>query len=127
MDIFTMRKKLQGISVYSGFTWKEKSQGISVDSTNDENNCTTKTTLMTVNTCVNVQWGVSNVHVGIRVGDHVVSDCGAGCVPGILESTPGSIDQREILKRSNYIKLSQFKYLNTLLYSIRINFSKQSI
>ena len=42
MDVFTMRKKLQGISVYSGFTWKEKSQGISVNSTNDRNNYTTK-------------------------------------------------------------------------------------
>ena len=42
MDVFTRRKKLQCISVYSVFTWKEKSQGISVDSTNDVNNCTTK-------------------------------------------------------------------------------------
>ena len=42
MDIVTRRKKLQGISVHSVFTWKEKSQGISVDSTNDGNNCTTK-------------------------------------------------------------------------------------
>ena len=42
MDVFRRRKKLQGISVYSVFTWKEKSQGISVDSTNDGNNCTTK-------------------------------------------------------------------------------------
>ena len=42
MDVFIRRKKLQGISVYSVFTWKEKSQGISVDSTNDGNNCTTK-------------------------------------------------------------------------------------
>ena len=42
MDVFIRRKKLQGISVYSVFTWKEKSQGISVDSTNDVNNCTTK-------------------------------------------------------------------------------------
>ena len=42
MDVFTRRKKLQCISVYSVFTWKEKSQGISVDSTNNGNNCTTK-------------------------------------------------------------------------------------
>ena len=42
MDVFIRRKELQGISVYSVFTWKEKSQGISVDSTNDVNNCTTK-------------------------------------------------------------------------------------
>ena len=42
MDVFIRRKQLQGISVYSVFTWKEKSQGISVDSTNDGNNCTTK-------------------------------------------------------------------------------------
>ncbi len=42
MDVFTRRKKLQGISVHSVFTWKEKSQGILVDSTNDGNNCTTK-------------------------------------------------------------------------------------
>ena len=42
MDDFTRGKKLQGISVYSVFTWKEKPQGISVISTNDGNNCTTK-------------------------------------------------------------------------------------
>ena len=42
MDVFTRRKKLQCISVYSVFTWKEKSQGISVDSKNDGNNWTTK-------------------------------------------------------------------------------------
>ena len=42
MDVFTKGIKLQGISVNSVFTWKEKSQGISVDSTNDVNNCTTK-------------------------------------------------------------------------------------
>ena len=30
------------LSVNSVFTWKEMSQGISVDSTNDGNNCTTK-------------------------------------------------------------------------------------
>ena len=42
MHIFTRRKKLQGISIHSVFTWKEKSQGSSVDSTNDGNNCTTK-------------------------------------------------------------------------------------
>ena len=42
MDVFTRREELLCISVYSVFTWKEKSQGISVDSTNDVNNCTTK-------------------------------------------------------------------------------------
>ena len=42
MDVFTRREELLCISVYSVFTWKEKSQGISVDSTNDGNNCTTK-------------------------------------------------------------------------------------
>ena len=42
MNVFTKREELLCISVYSVFTWKEKSQGISVDSTNDGNNCTTK-------------------------------------------------------------------------------------
>ena len=42
MNVFTRREELLCISVYSVFTWKEKSQGISVDSTNDGNNCTTK-------------------------------------------------------------------------------------
>ena len=42
MNVFTRSKKVLCISVYSVFTWKEKSQGISVDSTNNGNNCTTK-------------------------------------------------------------------------------------
>ena len=42
MNVFTRRKKLEGISVCWVFTWKEKSQSISVYSTKTENNCTTK-------------------------------------------------------------------------------------
>ena len=42
MNVFTRRKKLEGISVCWVFTKKEKSQSISVHSTKTENNCTTK-------------------------------------------------------------------------------------
>ena len=48
MDVFTRREELLCISVYSVFTWKEKSQGISVDSTNDGNDGQSKVTFVTL-------------------------------------------------------------------------------
>ena len=50
-------------------------------------------TLVTVNTCVDVQWGGSDVHIGVREGEALVGD-GADCVPAILGAggTPVSPD-----------------------------------
>ena len=52
-------------------------------------------TIVTVNTCVNVQWGVSDVHIGVRVGDAVVGD-GASSGPVVLGAggTPVSPDAK---------------------------------
>ena len=97
-----------GISIH-GLAWQYP----------DDNNNT-----VTVITSFDVQWGVSDVHIGVRVEDAVVGDGGVVFVPGILVFTPVPPGSQRINLEAQglylgFLLLRLFRHLCQLFFCLR--------